>query len=153
MFTDVVFVFLVGRIDAPSVVIATGALAALGALFFAFDLEGSGVKIVTVACTVVIAAMAVGNTVLHESGDDPIHIRYLKGRDDIRHTYEKWNAFSRVTVDGNPGDPNTEQLSMVIAAPRARACTATTATLPRWPPCARRSPTSRTTPRRTPTCS
>ena len=113
-FGCVLFVFLVGRIDAPSVVIATGALAALGALFFAFDLERSGVKIVTLACTVVIAAMAVGNTVLHDSGDDPIHIRYLKGRDDIRHTYEKWNAFSRVTVDGDPGDPNVQQLSMVI---------------------------------------
>ncbi len=110
----VLFVFLVGRIDAPSVVIATGGIAALGALCFAFDLGRSGLKIVSVACTVVIVAMAIGNAVLHESGKDPIHIRYLKGRDDQRHTYEKWNAFSRVTVDGNPDDPNTKQLAMVI---------------------------------------
>ncbi len=110
----VLFVFLVGRIDAPSVVIATGGIAALGALSFAVDLGRSGVKILTVICTVVIAAMAIGNAVLHESGEDPIRIRYLKGRDDQRHTYEKWNAFSRVTVDGDTNDPNTKQLGMVI---------------------------------------
>ncbi len=110
----VLFVFLIGRIDAPSVVIATAALAALAAVFFAFDLARSGPKAVAVLCTVAIGGMAIGNAVLHERGKDPLHIRYVKGQTEHRHRYEKWNAFSRVTVDGDPHDPKTAQLSMVI---------------------------------------
>jgi hypothetical protein len=110
----VLFVFLIGRIDGPSVVIATGALAALGAVFFAFDLGGAGAKVVAVVCVIAIGALAIGNAVLHDNGHDPIRIRYVKGRSDPRHTYEKWNAFSRVTVDGNPNDPANSALGMLI---------------------------------------
>ncbi len=110
----VLFVFLVGRFDASSVVVATGALATLGALFFAYDLAVAGPKIAAVIGVVVIGGIAIGNAALHSSNHDPLRLRYVKGSQDHRHTYEKWNAFSRVTVDGNPDDPASKTLGMVI---------------------------------------
>jgi hypothetical protein len=109
----VLFVFLVGHVDAPSVVVATGALATLGALFFAFDLDVAvrGAKLAAGLCVVLIGGLAIGNASLHGSNRDPLHIRYVKGSADHRHLYEKWNAFSRVTVDGDPATPT---LGMVI---------------------------------------
>ncbi|HYL53525.1 MAG TPA: hypothetical protein VEZ15_16245 [Acidimicrobiia bacterium] len=110
----VLFVFLVGRVDAPSVVVATGALATLGALFFAFDLAEAAPKLASGVCVVLIGGLAIGNAALHASNRDPLRIRYVKGSPDHRHLYEKWNAFSRITVDGMPNDPASQTLGMVI---------------------------------------
>jgi len=110
----VLFVFLVGRVDAPSVVVATGALATLGALFFAFDLAAVGPKLAAGVCVVLVGGLAIGNAALHTSNRDPLRIRYVKGSPDHRHLYEKWNAFSRITVDGMPTDPASQTLGMVI---------------------------------------
>lgn len=110
----VLFVFLIGRIDGPSVVVATGALATLGALLFAFDLGRAAPKLVAALSVVAIGGCALGNAWLHGSNNEPLRIRYVKGTVDHGHRYEKWNAFSRLTVDGNPADPATTSLGMVI---------------------------------------
>ena len=53
-----------------------------------------------------VAALALGgfaavNGYLHAQGDPLLRITWAKGESDPRHSYEKWNAFSRVTVDGD----------------------------------------------------
>lgn len=110
----VVLVLLINRIDAPSVVIATGALAALGALSFAIHIPGLGAKLVAAGVVAILFGVAASNAFLHRQGDAFLNIRWVKGERDVAHTWEKWNSFSRITVGGNPNDPATNVLGMQI---------------------------------------
>ena len=110
----VMFVILINRIDGPSVVIASGALAELGALCFAFDVRAFGAKVVALACVTLIGGLALWNAPATNGQEAPLAIRYVKGTRDPHHAFEKWNAFSRVTVDGKPSARARTALGMVI---------------------------------------
>jgi predicted membrane-bound spermidine synthase len=96
----VLLVFLLSRLDAPSLVVFTGALASLGAVAFAagaHTLRGLGAGALAV---VLLAGFALVNSALQSRGEGLLRIRYAKGVSDPVHLYEKWNSFSRITVDG-----------------------------------------------------
>jgi hypothetical protein len=96
----VVLVFLLSKLDAPSLVVFTGALAALGAMTFATGARSlKGVTACAMA-VLLLGGVALVNSHLQSSGEAPLRIRYAKGVADPVHRYEKWNSFSRVTVDG-----------------------------------------------------
>jgi SAM-dependent methyltransferase len=126
----VLLVVLLSRLDGPSSVIVVGALAGLGALAFASD-AGSrrGVRVAAVV-VVLLGGFGALNGYLHSRGNPFLRIIWAKEAPDVKHKYEKWNAFSRVTVDGFenvpqppagygystklPGDIRVNQLGMVI---------------------------------------
>lgn len=92
--------------DGPSLVIFIAALAAVGAGLLALDAKVYFGGVLAAATAVVLVAMAVAN-----SDGTLIRIIYGKEGDRIaygpdglndRPMYEVWNAFSRVTVDGDP---------------------------------------------------
>jgi hypothetical protein len=96
----VLLVFLLSKLDAPSLVVFTGALATLGAVAFAAGartLRGLGAGVLAV---VLLAGFALVNSDLQSRGDGLLRIRYAKGVSDPVHLDEKWNTFSRITVDG-----------------------------------------------------
>jgi hypothetical protein len=101
----VLLVVTFSLLDGPSLVIAIGALAAFASLVFAFD-AGSrrGIACAGIA-VVVLGTLALGNGYLHSHGDPLLRIRWAKESADSVHDYEVWNAFSRVTVDGDPNSP------------------------------------------------
>ena len=68
----------------------------------------------TAGLALVLAFSAIGNCLLHADGHAVVRVRWAKEARDPQHDYERWNAFSRVTVDGDPSDPGTDQLSLVI---------------------------------------
>ncbi len=101
-------------LDGPSLVIAIGAIAAVGALLFAADAGSRRGTTWAVAAIVALGGAATLNGVLHARGDPLLRIIWAKEEADPQHQYEKWNAYSRVTVDdftGAPGAPTGVGLS------------------------------------------
>ena len=91
-------------LDGPSLVIGIGALAAVGSLLFALDAGLRAGKVLSVAVLVVLVAVTVGNAYRHAQGNPFIRILWAKEQQDPLHTYDRWNAFSRITVNGQRGD-------------------------------------------------
>jgi hypothetical protein len=87
-------------------VIAIGALAAVASLVFALDAGSTRGVVCGGVVVLLLGGAALGNGYLHSDGDPLLRIRYAKESADPVHDYEAWNAFSRVTVDG---DPNADQ--------------------------------------------
>jgi hypothetical protein len=91
-------------LDGPSLVIGIGALAAAGSLLLALDADLRAGKVLSAAVVVVLVAVTAGNAYRHSQGNPFIRILWAKEAQDPLHTYDRWNAFSRITVDGQPGD-------------------------------------------------
>jgi hypothetical protein len=98
----VVLVVLFRWLDGPSLVVLTGAFAAAGGLAFAVGAGSRQGKRVGAITFVLLAAVALVNANLATDGDAPLRVRWAKEVSDRQHNYEKWNAFSRITVDGDP---------------------------------------------------
>jgi hypothetical protein len=110
----VLLVALFSWFDGPSLVVFVGALAGVGACCFAAGTRRTGATLVAGTLTLVLAATAIANAVRHADGHPLIRVRWAKEASESPHDYERWNAFSRVTVDGDATDPATRQLSLVI---------------------------------------
>jgi hypothetical protein len=98
----VLLVVVLSTIDGPSAIVLVGAVAGLGALVFASDAgsrRGMWVAVVTVA---LLGGFAFLNAWEHSRGNPLLRIIWAKEQADPEHNYEKWNAFSRITVDGDP---------------------------------------------------
>ena len=91
-------------LDGPSLVIAIGAMAAAGSLFFAFDAGLRGGKVLSVVVVVGLLVVTAANSYRHGQGNPFIRILWAKESQDPLHTYDRWNAFSRITVDGSRED-------------------------------------------------
>jgi len=91
-------------LDGPSLVIGIGALAAAGSLFFAVDAGLRAGKLLSVLVLVVLVGVTAANSYRHAQGNPFIRILWAKEAQDPLHTYDRWNAFSRITVDGQRGD-------------------------------------------------
>jgi MFS family permease len=113
----VLLVVVLARLDGPSAIVFVGGLAALGALVLASD-AGSrrGMRLAAVV-VVVLGGFALVNGWQHSRGNPLLRIVWAKEAADIEHDYEKWNAFSRITVDGDPdalGPPSGFGISETI---------------------------------------
>ena len=87
--------------DGPSLVMFVGALGCLGAYVFAVDAgSGTGKKAAAI-CGSVLILFSVLNAVRASQSHPMLRIVWAKGEKDPRHRYELWNAYSRVTIDGN----------------------------------------------------
>ena len=104
-------------LDGPSLVIAIGAVAAVGALLFAADAGSRRGMTWALVAAVALGGFAAVNGVLHARGQPLLRIIWAKEEADPRHQYEKWNAYSRITVDdvrGRPGPPTGVGLSPLL---------------------------------------
>src|SRR5829696_1525964 len=135
----VLLIVLFSQFDGPSVIVAVAGLAAAGALAFALDGVGRPASVACGAVAAGLLAFSIVNANLATSGDAPLRIRWAKESRDIRHDYERWNAFSRLTVDGDadadvrpygygmsprlPSDLTVNQLGMVIDSTAGTALT------------------------------
>jgi hypothetical protein len=98
-----VLLALVLRItDAPTAVIATAGLAAIGGLVFAVDAGDRRVRRLALLVACVFVASAAVHTGFVWRQFPVLRILYVKGEFEARPLYEKWNSYSRVRVNGNP---------------------------------------------------
>jgi hypothetical protein len=111
----VLLVVLFSWFDGPSLVILTAGLAASGAVAFAsVGPAGDRRRVLPALVTIGLAGFAVVNSAGYEQGDQLLALRWSKGQRDGGFDYERWNAFSRLTVDGEPGDLDRPWLGLVI---------------------------------------
>lgn len=98
----VLFVVLLNTLDAPSAVIAIAALAAIAGILFASD--AGHTRGMTWSCVALFGfgAFALLNGYLAEQREPILRIIWAKEAAEPKYPYEQWNAFSRVTVDGDP---------------------------------------------------
>jgi hypothetical protein len=110
----IALVILFSWFDGPSLIVLVAGVAAAGALAFAADAGNR--RGVALASTAVIAlgGFVALNTYLHSKGDPLLNIVWVKETRDPDHDYERWNAFSRLTVQGDPEDPATPSLGLTI---------------------------------------
>ena len=129
----VLLVIVFRWIDGPSLVIAIAAFACIGALLMAVAagpvLPGRA-KAYSGIVLVGLAALSGINMVRHDNGNPFIRVLWAKEEQDTLHTMDRWNAYSRITVDGQrtdvgwpagygmspelPGDIVVPQMSMLI---------------------------------------
>lgn len=98
-------IWLLNLLDGPSAVVAIAALVAVGAFFFAFDAGRVERMRLALILSALLAAFAVGNAISVQQHHPLLRILHVKGNVDQVHRYERWNAFSRVQVDGDPDRP------------------------------------------------
>lgn len=115
--------------DGPSAVLVVAALAAVGAAFFAYGAGRSRTTALAAVGAVIFVGLAVGNAISVQSHHPILRVYWAKGQAEEVPLYETWNAFSRVTVTGDPevlepsasgssdaGGRQVRQLSMTIDA-------------------------------------
>ena len=110
----VLLVVLFSFLDGPSLVVLIGAFATAGAIAFAMA-DGNARRLATAGvATAVLAGFAGLNGHLYTDGSPLLKILWAKEARDPDHAYERWNAFSRLTVSGDADDPATKRLGLVI---------------------------------------
>ncbi len=108
----ILLVALFRWLDGPSLVIFVAAIGALGALVFAADAGSKRGMACAGALVLLLGGFALVNADLSTRGEAVVRIRWSKGVRDGDHTYERWNAFSRLTVDGNPNTDSVLNLEI-----------------------------------------
>jgi SAM-dependent methyltransferase len=101
----VLLVLLFFVLDGPSLVIAIGAIAAVGAFLFARDAGSRRGMTWAIVGVVALGGFAALNGAAHAKGHPLLRIIWAKEEADPAHQYEKWNAYSRVTVDEISAEP------------------------------------------------
>jgi Spermine/spermidine synthase domain len=99
-------VVLLQYFDGPSAVIAVAALAAVGAGFFALDAGSKPGLWLAIIAVLVFGAFAAFNAYTAHNGRAWLRVVWAKEARETYHLEERWNAFSRVTVDGPPDAPS-----------------------------------------------
>jgi hypothetical protein len=88
--------------DGPTAVIIAAFLASVGSVFFAVDKRFSKLLQVASVTSVLLALFSIVNAVLVYKQSPLIRIVWVKSGYENSPLYEKWNAFSRITVWGDP---------------------------------------------------
>ena len=102
--------------DAPTAVILLALLASLAAVAFAIDGGLSRLSRIAITASVLLAGLLTVNSILVLRQSSPLRVTWAKGKAESRPLYEKWNSFSRITVNGDPKIPTgviTEGISNV----------------------------------------
>jgi hypothetical protein len=110
----VLLVILFSWLDGPSLVVLVGAIAAAGAVAFAADAGSRRGLALSGTVALALGGIAAVNAYLHTQGDPFLRIIWVKEARDAPHDYERWNAFSRLTVQGDPNDPSTSSMGLYI---------------------------------------
>lgn len=100
-----IVLFTLHMIDAPTAVVMVAVVAALGAGFFAAGVNGGALRrwsyIFAGACLV----LAMVNTGMARAGSSLLRLRWVKFQKEGELLHERWNSFSRITVEGDPEKP------------------------------------------------
>jgi predicted membrane-bound spermidine synthase len=88
--------------DAPTAVMVLALLGSLAATLLAVDGGLPHLARTAAITSAVLAAFVILNSILVLNQSSPLRVTWAKGIAEPRPLYEKWNSFSRISVDGNP---------------------------------------------------
>lgn len=92
-------------VDGPSMVIIIAAIAALAAVLFAVDAGEHRLRRAGGLALVGLMVLGLGNAYLQDGGDAFVKILWSKEEKDASYLHDEWNAFSRITVEGDMEEP------------------------------------------------
>jgi hypothetical protein len=98
----ILIVYSLRFIDAPTMVILSGALGGFGAFLFAAGNRDSWLRRRSLLCSVLIAVLGMTNLLMMSRHTSMLRLKWMHGSTAEPTIYEKWNSFSRVVVTGNP---------------------------------------------------
>jgi spermidine synthase len=99
----ITLIWLLDRLeDGPSAVLAVAALAAVGALFFAWGARRTSSMALAAAGVLVLFGLTAGNAVAAHNNDQFLRVTWAKGQSEPTPLFERWNSFSRIIVGGDP---------------------------------------------------
>ncbi len=97
-----ILVPLLSVADGPSTVIIIASVAALGGLFYSWTGSSKNLRVLASILTVLLLSVGVANAALYPTHQQFIKLRWVHGSLEEMPIYEKWNAFSRIKVHGDP---------------------------------------------------
>jgi hypothetical protein len=89
--------------DGPTAVLMVAALAGLGAVFFGREAGSSRLRTATIATAAALVLAATGHAWLVDRHEPILRLVSVKGAPESPALYEKWTSFSRIRVEGIPG--------------------------------------------------
>ncbi|MFM8315623.1 MAG: hypothetical protein ACKOA8_15185, partial [Deltaproteobacteria bacterium] len=99
-------VVVLNYIDAPTLVLIIALVAALGGISY-LDKNSSKVqRYMGYSLTSAIFLLTLFCVYSSYKGSPQINLTWVKGKEEVRPLYEKWNAFSRIAVWDNDGFPD-----------------------------------------------
>jgi len=98
----ILIIYALRFIDAPTLVIFSGALAGAGAFLFALGIRNPWLRQRSLQGALLIAALGAVNLFLAGRLLSMLKLEWMSGKMAETPIYEKWNSFSRVVVAGNP---------------------------------------------------
>lgn len=93
--------YVITKTDGLTTVVVTACLASTGALFFAVGLARRALVRTIVIVTLGLGMFAVCNAVAAHRQHPMLSLRWVRGVREGRLLYERWNSFSRVTVQND----------------------------------------------------
>ncbi len=101
-FACIAIIYALSITDGPTAVFVVACFAAAGALAFATTTSGTKLRLGSAVLFVLLAVASVGHTVLVREQRPLVKLLYVKSVPDKMRLYTKWNAFSRISVGGDP---------------------------------------------------
>jgi len=89
-------------LDGPTAMIAIAALASLGAFFFGKNAKHPRLIQIAMMLTLVLGASTLLHDNLVQRGTPVFQLKWIKGKAAKPALYKKWNAYSRIAVEGDP---------------------------------------------------
>ena len=97
----VLLVWILNMIHGPTAMIVVACLAGMGSISFASGESLKRLRRVGIIWVAVCAGFVAIHTILVHNQMSLLRLSWVKGRFQGPHLYEKWNAFSRIVVDGD----------------------------------------------------
>ena len=98
----ILIVYILSFVDGPSAVFVVALLACLGAIFFSQEASNGKLCKIAVICSVLLFGFVIVNTVQARINFPLLRLMWVKGSFEPPAIFEKWNAFSRIRVSGEP---------------------------------------------------
>lgn len=94
-------IYILNLTDGPTAMFVVGLAAGLGALLFASDGRLRSLKWSSAVACLALACFVAVNGVMISRGRPMLRLKWVKGGEEPRASYEKWNSFSRIRVWGS----------------------------------------------------
>jgi hypothetical protein len=100
-----IVLFTLHWLDAPTAVVLVAVVAALGAGFFAAEVNGGALRRWSYIFAGACLLLTMVNTGMARAGSPLLRLKWVKFEQEGELLHERWNSFSRITVAGDPEKP------------------------------------------------
>jgi spermidine synthase len=114
----IMIIVVLNYVTGPIAVVVSAFIGLLSTAFYTENAKASSLKVITFCSMVIFIGLIVFNSTLEFFNISPLRLSWVKNHQEAPLSYEKWNSFSRITLEGNPdglAPPFTQGLSSVYS--------------------------------------